>query len=206
MAEHGKPLRAVQWYDLILRPGLYFHHLQEHSYPWKLIGVVYALSMVAASVFYSQKPLGFPPQGLSAELEQQSFLFWMVISCAGLLLTLAVAWLSKSILRFLGSSMITLPQMLLVMMGSHVYYLIMFALLGGACLAKSPAFYQTSELFFSFAGLIFTVRGIRFVGRVTIPKAFLSILLSSLLIIAVIVALSMAKILPSPIFKALLLI
>lgn len=192
--------------DLMVNPGRAFHRFKLAPLPWKLPTVLYALSLMAAAFFYAYKPAGFPEGSMTADVEAKPVYFWLLAGSFGAVLTVGVNAVSWLILRYTGKTQATMAQLLMVVFSSHFYYLLLFIVLSLASWQRWVTLYKTGEMFFSLASLIFTIRGIRAVAHVSIPKAFLALFLSSLAAIAVLLALSLTGLIPSEFFRALLLI
>ncbi|MBI2071146.1 MAG: hypothetical protein HYT79_11160 [Elusimicrobia bacterium] len=199
---------ASLFWQLIKSPRAFFKRLEKPSPAiWRFCLGIYGASIIAASIFYTWKPEGFPKDGFSAEVGSHSILFWLAMGAAGAGLTVLVGAMIWLLLRFLeGKFKITLPQTLLVLFASHVWYLILFAVLAAACILMSAELYKIAEFIFSLAGFIFTIAGIKTLGRSTAPRVFVCLLVSSLGIVCLLFGLYLAEILPGDILKVLLFV
>ncbi|MEK7287975.1 MAG: YIP1 family protein [Elusimicrobiota bacterium] len=193
--------------ELLLKPSRFFRRIAQGEEPWRLCLGIYASSILAAGVFYAYKPQGFPQDSYSADVGSHSLSFWLLMGALGGILTLVVGALMRVLLRFLeGEWRISLAQITLVLLATHVWYLLLFVALATATAAHAPQFYKTAELVFSLIGFIVTVIGVKTVAKTTAPKVAVSAVVSSLALVATLFGLYLANALPSDILKVLLFI
>ncbi|MFC1522273.1 hypothetical protein ACFL6Y_07675, partial [Elusimicrobiota bacterium] len=183
---------------------VYFKSLPGNKDIFKFSLIIYFLSIMAASVFYSAKPVGFPEGGVGAQMEGHSIAFWLAMGFLGFFLTIASAYLMMLALYFLESRWITFTDLLAVLFSAHAYYLVLFIVIGTATMLRNAAIYKISELALSLLGFIFTIVGVKIIAKTSASKALLVMLVSSLGIVAAIFGLHLAGILPKSLLKVIL--
>lgn len=193
--------------QLFLHPSTFFEEIKKGRLAWRFSLGIFGFALVAAGFFYAFKPQGFPQDSFSASAGTHSLGFWLAISFLGGLFTAAsgaIVWIA---LRFLeGKFKISLPQILYVLFVCHIWYIVLFASLALACAVRSPSLYKASELVFSLAGFVFTIMGIKLTADSSVPRVFVSLLVSSLGIVAFLFALHLGGLLPADILKVLLFV
>ncbi|MBI4668560.1 MAG: hypothetical protein HY747_05145 [Elusimicrobia bacterium] len=193
--------------EIVVSPSDFFKRIEQGQNLWAFCLGIYSASIIAAGLFYTFKPPGFPSDSVSADAGGHSFWFWLAMGLAGGVMTLAIGACLCLLLRFIeGKFKISLSQTMFVLLASHIWYLILSVFLAGACYFKSAQFYKMSELVFSLAGFIFTIAGIKKTAKTTVPRVFVSLLVSSLGLVCGLFSLYLIGLLPNEILKVLLFI
>ncbi|MBI4062888.1 MAG: hypothetical protein HY401_01125 [Elusimicrobia bacterium] len=193
--------------ELVLKPSAFFARAKNELPRWGFGWAIYGLSLIAASLFYALKPEGFPKDSFSSAAGSHSIGFWLMMSLLGVILTLLTALVVSALIRFQeGSWKIGFPKTFYVLMVCHIWYLILFVLLSLASAARSEPLYKIFEISISFIGFFFTIWALKMTARTTIAKVFVSLLLSSLGLMAGLFTLYLTGIIPTEILKVLLFI